>query len=529
MKNISHPQKSLAAKLIIAIGLLLVIGSFVFWYAILQKQEKDLSAIAVKYGGSLVNFIKAVTRDSMLADNRHAIQQTLEDISIAEGVERVRIFDHNGKISFSTFKEDIGKTVKKDSLSCRACHSDTEKSYKLLQKPRKNSFYKAPEGFTALKLVEPVYNESSCYTSRCHAHPREQKIIGFIEADTSLALLDEAKLKQGLALTAYVIIFVVAISVSLGLILYKIVSKPVSELIYGMEKISAGDFNYSVPIKSEDEMGTLARTFNSMIKDIKAARDQKEVWTQTLETEIAKKTEEIKKTHAGLVQTEKLASLGRMAAGVAHEINNPLTGIVTFAHLMEKNISPESQEAQDLNVIIEEAERCSKIIKNLLTFARATPSEKGKISINNVLAQSIYMVKNQEKFHNIKFNINIDSSPTITFGDASQFQQIFLNMFINAADAMNEKGTITIATKKIVMNDKPYVEIAFSDTGCGIPEENFAKLFEPFFTTKPFGKGTGLGLSVSHGIVKHHGGQIGVKSTIGKGTTFFIKLVLIDE
>ncbi len=529
MKNIPHPQKSLAAKLIIAIGLLLVIGSFVFWYAILQKQEKDLSAIAVKYGGSLVNFVKAVTRDSMLADSRHAIQRTLEDISIAEGVERVRIFNHKGKISFSTFKEDIGKTVKKDSLSCRACHSDTEKSYELLQKPRKNSFYKAPEGFTALKLVEPVYNESSCYTSRCHAHPREQKIIGFIEADTSLALLDEAKLKQGLALTAYVIIFVVAISVSLGLILYKIVSKPVSELTHGMDKIATGDFNYSVPIKSKDEMGTLARTFNSMIKDIKAARDQKEVWTQTLETEIAKKTEEIQKTHAGLVQTEKLASLGRMAAGVAHEINNPLTGVVTFAYLMKKNVSPDSQEAKDLNVIIEQAERCSKIIKNLLVFARAAPAEKGKISINKVLAQTIYMVQNQEKFNNIKFEIKMDESDFTTLGDASQFQQIFLNMIINAADAMNERGTMTIATRKLGVDDKPFVEIEFTDTGGGIPEETLGKLFEPFFTTKPVGKGTGLGLSVSHGIVKHYGGQIDVKSTIGKGTTFFVKLPLLGE
>lgn len=530
MKNIiRHPQKSLAAKLIIAIGLLMVIGSSVFWYAIFQKQEKDLSAIAVRYGGSLVNFIKAVTSDSMLAAHRPAIQQTLEDISIAEGVERVRIFDHKGKISFSTFREDIGKTVEKDSLSCRACHSDTEKSYELLQEPRKNSIYKAPDGFTALKLVEPVYNESSCYISKCHVHSREQKIIGFIEVDTSLALLDEAKLKQGLALIAYVFIFIVVISISLGIILYKIVSKPVSELTHGMEKIAAGDFNYLVPIKSEDEMGTLARTFNSMIKDIKAARDQREVWTHTLETEIAKKTEEIQKTHAGLVQTEKLASLGRMAAGVAHEINNPLTGIVTFAYLMKKNVSPESQEAEDLNVIIEQAERCSKIIKNLLAFARAAPSEKGRISINKVLAQTIYMVQNQEKFYNIKFEINMDESDFTTLGDASQFQQIFLNMIINAADAMDGRGTITIATRKITVNDKPYVEIAFSDTGCGIPEENLSKLFEPFFTTKPVGKGTGLGLSVSHGILKNYGGQIEVKSTIGKGTTFFIKLVLIEE
>lgn len=507
----------------------MIIGSFIFWYAILYKQESDLMSIAVRYGGSFVEFIKESTRYSMLTFQRAAIQQTLEDISIAEGVERVRIFDHTGKIFYSTYKEDIGNSVDKASIACKGCHLEVEKSFELLPEPKKWNIYKSPKGFTALRLVEPIYNEPACYTSQCHVHPKEQKILGFVEADTSLAILDKAKFKQGLALTAYVVVFIIAISVCLGVILWKLVSKPVRELAQGMERIAGGDFDYIVPIHSKDEIGTLARTFNSMIKDIKTARDQRESWTRTLEEEVAKKTEEIRRTHAGLVQTEKLASLGRMAAGVAHELNNPLTGIVTFAHLMKKRIPPNTPEAEDLNVIIEQTERCTKIIKNLLTFARATPSEKGKVNINDVLSRTIYMVKNQEKFHNIKFNINIEDSKFITLGDVSQFQQIFLNMLINAADAMNERGTITVGTRRIIENNKPFVEIEFTDTGCGIKEEDMPKLFEPFFTTKPAGKGTGLGLSVSHGIVKHLGGDIKVKSTVGKGTSFFVKLPLIEE
>jgi two-component system NtrC family sensor kinase len=377
--------------------------------------------------------------------------------------------------------------------------------------------------------VGAIYNEKPCYTADCHIHTKKQKILGFVEADVSLALLDEAKLKQGLALTAYVFIFLLALSASLGVILWELISKPVSRLSHGMQKVAAGDYEHSVPMSSNDEMGTLAKTFNSMITDIKEARDQREQWTRTLEVEVSKKTEEIQKTHASLVQTEKLASLGRMAAGVAHEINNPLTGIVTFAHLMKRRVPSGSPDEEDLNVIIEQAERCAKIIKNLLTFARATPSEKGEININDVLSRSIYMIKNQAKFHNIKFTINMEESDFITLGDASQFQQIFLNMFINASDAMNERGTITVATRKTSVNGKPFVEIEFTDTGTGIPEEILEKLFEPFFTTKPVGKGTGLGLSVSHGIIKHFGGQINVKSTIGKGTSFFVKLPLLQE
>ncbi len=530
LKNIFlHPQRSLATKLIIAIGLLMVIGSFIFWYAIFHKQEKDLMAIAVNNSNSFIDFIRESTRYHMLTVQRSAIQRILEDISETKGLEKVRIFDHKGQIFYSSIKVETNSSVNKSSIACKGCHSEPEKSPELLSTPKKWEVIKTKDGRRVLKVVGTIPNGYSCYTASCHVHPKEQKILGFVETNTSLSLLDEIKLKQGLALTAYIITFLLAISVSLGVILWKIVSKPVSRLVHGMKKVAAGNLDYSVTIKSRDEIGILAKAFNSMIKDIKAARDQRELWTQTLEAEVAKKTEEIRKTHVGLVQTEKLASLGRMAAGVAHEINNPLTGVVTFAHLMKKRVPPDSLDAEDLNIIIEQTERCAKIIKNLLTFARATPSEKGKANINNVLSQTIYMVKNQEKFHNIKFDINIDDSQFITLGDPSQFQQIFLNMLINAADAMNERGTIAIATRRVTEDNKPYVEIEFTDTGSGIKEEDMPKLFEPFFTTKPVGKGTGLGLSVSHGIVKHLSGDIKIKSAVGKGTSFFVKLPLMKE
>jgi two-component system NtrC family sensor kinase len=530
MKNIfHHPEKSLAAKLIIAIGLLMAIGSFVFWYAILKKQEQDVMSIASKYSNAFMGFTMESIGNTLADCNQEKTQQTLERLSIPEGVHRVRIYKHDGTVFFSSDKKDIGFPVDKTTIACKGCHFDAEKSPELLPELQKIDKYKHHEGFTAIKLVEPIYNKPDCYTAACHVHTGEQKILGFVEADLSLALLDEALFKQGLALTAYVFIFIIAASTALGIILYKIVSKPVSELAHGMGNVASGNFDYVVPVKSVDELGVLANTFNSMIKDIKAARDQRELWTLTLESEIAKQTEEIQKTYANLAQTEKLASLGRMAAGVAHEINNPLTGVVTFAHLMLKRSQPNSQDAEDLNIIIEQTERCAKIIKNLLSFARATPSEKGKVAVNEVLSRTIYMVKNQEKFLNIDFNVNMDKSALISIGDASQFQQICLNMLINAADAMNERGTITITTRKITVNNKPFVEIEFTDTGCGIKEEDMPKLFEPFFTTKPVDKGTGLGLSVSHGIVKHAGGDIKVKSTAGKGTSFFIRLPLLEE
>ncbi|RJQ48879.1 MAG: HAMP domain-containing protein [Nitrospiraceae bacterium] len=530
MKNIfRHPEKFIAAKLIIAIGVLMVALTFIFWYAILTKQEKDIMSIALRYGGSFVHFTRESIFNSLMNVQPDETQRVLQTLGTPEGVQSVRIYDHEGKVLYNSQKNSIGEFVDKGSVACKGCHVSPEKSPALSQSVRKWSVYRNMQGVRTLQVIDAITNEPSCSTAACHAHPSNIKMLGFVEAQLSLAFLDEALLKQRLALSAYVVMFVLATSLSLGIIIYKIVSKPVSELVQGMEKVASGNLEHSVAIKSVDEMGVLAQTFNAMIRDLKMARDQRERWTQTLEAEIAKKTEEIQRTHVNLMQTEKLASLGRMAAGVAHEINNPLTGVVTFAHLLKKRFPSESEESQDLNIIIEQADRCSKIIKNLLTFARATPTEKGKVSINDVLNRTIFMVQNQEKFHHIKFNINLEEYPFVIVGDSSQFQQIFLNMFINAADAMNERGRISVATRKTTENGKPYVEIEFTDEGCGIREEDMPKLFEPFFTTKPVGKGTGLGLSVSHGIVKHLGGYIKVKSTVGKGTSFFVRLPLNEE
>ena len=529
MKNIfANPEKSIAAKLIIATGVLIVILSFIFWFATLKKQEKDIMSIAVKYGGSFVDFAEESTRRSMLTLDKEQTQQILQTLSTPEGVQRVRIFNHKGNVAFSSRPEGVGKAVDRDSVTCKGCHTDPVTGT-LSPSPKNWSVYKNEKDSTSLKIISQISNKLSCSSASCHVHPKGQEILGFIEADLSLALLDEALFKQGLALTAYVIIFVIVVSMFLGIINYKIVTHPVEKLSDGMKQVAGGDLDHPVQIDSIDEIGVLASTFNSMINDLKAAAEQKERWTQTLEEEVAKKTEEIKRTQTGLIQTEKLASLGRMAAGVAHEINNPLTGVVTFSHLMKQRCEPGSDDAEDLDVIIEQAERCAKIIKNLLTFARATPSEKGQIHVNNVITKTMTLVKNQEKFHNVKFHMDLEDAQFITNGDGSQFQQICLNMFLNAADAMKLRGDITIKTHRVEEEGKPYVEIIFTDTGSGIKEEDLPKLFEPFFTTKPVDKGTGLGLSITHGIVKHLEGSIRVESALGQGTSFFVRLPLIEH
>lgn len=229
------------------------------------------------------------------------------------------------------------------------------------------------------------------------------------------------------------------------------------------------------------------------------------------------------KTNEQLINTEKLAALGRMAAGIAHELNSPLTGIITYATMMLDRIPEDRQEdREDLQVIIEQAERCSRIIKGILGFSRQQAFDRTPTNINALISKTISIIKNQTRFQNITINMHFDETlPDITI-DPHQIQQVLINLLINAADAMQEQGTIDIKTYQ----SEGFVCLNVKDSGPGIPKEIADKIFEPFFTTKPKDKGTGLGLSVSTDIVRNHGGTITLDSKPGQSASFTIKLPL---
>ena len=511
---------SLTGKLLLTIGTLMIIGSTIFWYFLFKHQEKELLQNSVKYGYSFVDFIKKSTRYGMLTFQELVIQQTVEAIGSAEGVMNVRILDSRGQVRYSSNKEDVGVVMDPNSPICKTCH--------IAGKPVKTTpswaIHKGTSNFRILNFVQPIYNEPACYTSACHAHPKSQRVLGVIEADLSLEILDTNIKKQGIAITVYVLAFLFVISVVLCLILWNLVSTPVTMLTRGMERVAGGDLDYTINLNRKDEMGELAKAFNAMTSDLKKAKIELMEWGNTLEKKVKEKTEAIHRAQAQLIHSEKLASLGRMAAGVAHEINSPLTGIVTFGHLLQKKFPPGSQEREDIDVIIDQANRCSSIIKGLLGFARASAAEKALTNINDVLHSSVNIVQHKADFFNIKLVTDFDPALLRVKADSSQLQQVFLNMTVNAADAMEGKGTLTITTSNVIENNHDLVEVVFSDTGPGIPQENLEKLFEPFFTTKPVGKGTGLGLAVSHGIIQDHGGTITVKTKINEGSSFFIRL-----
>jgi len=302
----------------------------------------------------------------------------------------------------------------------------------------------------------------------------------------------------------------IVIAIGLSFILAHNIVRPVSGLARAARFIAKGDFSHEVDVESNDEIGDLGDVFNFMIASIKE-RD-----TQIKEFAKAK-----------IAEAERLAMVGQLAAGVAHEINNPLTGILLYCDLVLKNMPADSPQRANLEKINNEAKRCKTIVRGLLDFSRQTEPEIKPLMLNTTVEEVLALVKNQPLFLNISIEKNLEPSLPMVNADISQIHQVFMNIILNAVEAMHGNGTLAITTG--LTEDKRYIYTTFTDTGQGITEENLPKIFDPFFTTKETGHGTGLGLSISYGIIKKHHGEIDVTSEVGKGTTFIVKLPLAKQ
>jgi two-component system NtrC family sensor kinase len=303
----------------------------------------------------------------------------------------------------------------------------------------------------------------------------------------------------------FIAIVSVATVVSLGMLFFLTtwVLHPIDQIVEMSKKIIAGDLTARVGVRPSGEMGILCRAVDTMA-DAVAKREQQ---LQAV-------------TRQQIGRSEQLASVGRLAAGVAHEINNPLTGVLTFACMLRDKENMETQDREDLDVIIRETKRVAEIVRGLLDFARERPVRKVSVDLNEVVQQTIRLLGNREAFQQIVIVQDLAENLPRINGDANQIQQVVLNLSLNACEAMPHGGTLLIATA--AEEDKVILKV--TDTGCGIKREHLDQIFEPFFTTKPVGKGTGLGLSVSYGLVRRHGGSLDVESEAGKGSTFTVTL-----
>jgi len=300
------------------------------------------------------------------------------------------------------------------------------------------------------------------------------------------------------------------------------ITRPLGEMVTATRNISAGNLDQEVRLRSPDEIAQLADSFNAMLKSLRQMKSDLEEWGRTLEEKVKQRTEELSAMQVRVAQSERLASLGMLAAGVAHEVNNPLGAILTLTALTLEDMKEDDPNRGNLEEVVRQSTRCRDIVKGLLAFSRQSKTDKELVDVNKIIEETLALVAKQAQFFNVNVICNCDPELPAVMADRSQLQQVFMNILVNAVQAMDERGTITIVTRHVA--PAHCIELAISDTGRGIPPEQISRIFDPFFTSKASGEGTGLGLSIAYGIVTTHGGTIHVSSEIGKGSTFTIRL-----
>lgn len=518
----------LAFRVFLIILFVMLAGTAILTKLAVDRQGDQYLRDAVMGANRIGDVIKRSTNYSMMLNRQEDIHQIINTIGTEPGIEAIRIYNKRGEITLSTITGEVGTNVDMSAEACTACHSQGKPP--LSTNPRELSrIFVSPKGYRVLGMIVPIRNDPTCSTAACHAHTESQTVLGVLDVLMPLREIDEhlAGLNRSQYLNA--LLMFLGMSAFVGVFIWIVVNIPVRKLTLGTQEISKGNLEYRIAVKSSDEIGRLAGSFNQMAEDLQRARNELTLWAQTLEGRVAEKTEELRRAQVNMVQMEKMVSLGKLASTVAHELNNPLEGVLTYAKLLKRTVhegtlTPQvATEIQDeLSIIAEETARCGNIVKNLLLFSRQKVGEFVETDIRMMIGRSLKLIDHHLHMNNVALSADYEQEPLMLYCAPQQIEQALLAIEINAVEAMPEGGTLTIAARNLKESDS--IQITFSDTGIGIPDDALPHIFEPFFTTKENGKGTGLGLAVVYGIVERHGGTINVQSKVQNGTTFSILL-----
>lgn len=527
LRNVPWPSR-LGVRLAAVLAAITVVTLGAIALLALRAQRSHLEEVAVRVAALLSDAVKSSTHDHMLADRRPDAYATIEAIGRGEGIEKVRIFNKEGRVTYSTVPGEIGALVDKRAESCYACHA-ADRPLERLSVPSRSRIYQGADGHRILGMVTPIYNEASCVASACHAHPTAQRVLGVVDVGISLHEVDRslASLKRRTLLTAGLGVLLLAA----GTLFFasRMLVKPLGDLLEGTRRIAEGDLAYRIDAGRQDEIGLLGASFDHMTDSLLAAQRQIQSLLEGLEKQVEQRTAALKLAQAQLVHAAKMASIGRLAASIAHEINNPLTGILTYARLIIRTLGggpPGAVEVAEslkgLRLVERETERCTSIVRSLLDFARQRALTLTEVDVNAVIEEALSLVGNQVALKGIALEKRLGEVPCVR-ADFGQLRQAFVNVILNGCDAMASGGSLKLSSRHLPEEGR--VEVRFEDQGVGISPENLSRIFDPFFTTKD--KGTGLGLSVVYGIVERHAGELRVESELGRGTT--IRMLLPIE
>jgi two-component system NtrC family sensor kinase len=519
-------------RLAVRMGLGLCLGAAAILYAAdrlgLDRQRKQLDEIVALSADRLAETIRRATHDVMLRNDAERIHSIVENIGAQEGVTRVRVYNKEGRVRASSLHDEEGLVVDTQSAECVACHGGTSPPRSGLSRRDRIRILPAPDGGRVLGIITPIYNEPSC--TACHVHPASQRVLGVLDVQISTAQADAVLLTSERRMTYSLVATVLAVLLLTFLLLWTFVLRPVRRLTAAMGAAADGDLTVRVPVRTRDEMGRMAEVWNNMTGELLLARGELEGLNRTLEQRVEDKTRQLEHTHQQMVRVEKMASLGKLAAIVAHEINNPLAGIRTYARLLRRQLAgagpsaPSSEQVKEADRILEmvdgESGRCGDIVRNLLAFSRQAAARFAEEDLAPIVERCRLLLNHQAELLGVTLETRVAEGVPRIVCDGAQIQQMILALAMNALEATPANGRVSIE----VHRDGDGARLVVSDTGSGIPKQHQDEVFEPFFTTKESGSGVGLGLAVVYGLANRHGARIDLESEVGKGTTFTIHL-----
>ena len=515
---------------------LLSLFLFLSFGIIFRTINKEYMENTIQQNGSNVcMFVEGALYQHMLENNKQALRNTLDIINRMPGIEDVNMYDAEDNLAYSSFPND---SIVHHNPNCKDCHTNissmfprTEKCFRIINMDSECEMSEKEHDYRLLLIRAPILNEVSCYTNNCHAHQERDEVLGSLVIRIPLEELDASFNKSFLLAILTTLILVTF----LMLFTRRKIKNPLNEIIKASEAVSKGDTSTRLEIRSNqlNDMRMVSTAFNEMLNNLQSATDELQNWSQQLEYKVQKKSEELSEMQNELVHIERIASLGKLSSSVAHEINNPLSGVLTYTKLVHKHLlkldvkdTEKTSMLRYLKVIEDETKRCGDIVKGLLDFSRSDQPDFKTCHLHKLLRETYTLVGHQMKIEDISFLTDFSARWDLIQCSGNQIKQACIAILLNASEALHESGGIVIKTSN---PDEHHVKLEITDNGVGIAPEDIPHIFEPFFSTKEKASGIGLGLAIVHGIVQSHRGRIEVNSELGKGTTISIILPVIKN
>ena len=511
----SSTPRRLRRRLMISITMIVIIVAAVSGLVNVRTEERQLQNTMILGADQLSKGITSATWHAMLDDHRETAYEVMATIASKQGIDRIRMYNSAGQVVFSTRPEDRGPALAPGALASQVVRIQPGAS-----------------GTRRLEMLTPIYNERACSQAACHAHPAGVRILGGLDLALNLESVDHEVASMKVRVLLVTAVEITLISIFIIFFTRRFLGRPIEKLIEGFKAVSQMELDRPLDIApGSEELGELARSFDVMRERLRSAMGELNQFTQNLETKVEERTRELQAAQKKLLHSDRLASLGQLSASVAHEINNPISGVLNLSMLLQRmlkddGIPPNRIEEfrKYLSQVTNETARVGRIVSDLLAFSRRSKPQRAPADLNRLVGTTLSLVQHKLKLNNVEVRTDFQERLPAVHCDASQIQQVALNLLLNAAEATQSKSERRVIVS--TAGGESEVRLVVSDNGEGIPPENLSKIFDPFFTTKSEGKGVGLGLAVSYGIVQAHGGDIEVKSQLGIGTTFVVSLPL---